>query len=88
MANGTVDILASIQIPTRMEYHLPLEAERELQPFPTQPEFSMYDANVSMEGFILWQSSEFDGENGELPEVCGELRKKINHEEVEFILCF
>jgi len=28
-----------------MEYHLPLSAQREQQPFPTQPEFSMYDAN-------------------------------------------
>ena len=47
MANGT-SLLSSIQIPSRMEYHLPLQAQREQQPFPTQPAFSMYDANVSV----------------------------------------
>ncbi|XP_067950541.1 fibrocystin-L-like [Watersipora subatra] len=43
--SNSSSLLALIQIPTEMIYSVQLEADREQQPFPTQPQFEMYDTN-------------------------------------------
>lgn len=49
-------LLALIQIPSEMVMEIEAAADREQQPFPTQPAFAMYDAVVSM----IWELSSRD----------------------------